>query len=168
MGLEPTANCIFPNGVLAVHAAINKDSVHPYNSMTKGSFMMILYKRLLTLFLSFSMLIVSLGNVQAAIVSNDQVILKIQQVEDKAALLQAIQREDVQQQLSSMGVSAIDIESRINQMTHEEITQLNQHMVELPAGEGVLGAIVLIFIVFVITDVIGATDIFPFIHPVNY
>lgn len=128
---------------------------------------MISFKRLLPLLLSLSLLSVSLGNVQAAVVSNDQVILKTHQLEDKATLLQAVQREDVQQQLSSMGVSAADIESRINQMTHEEVAQLNQHMAELPAGEGVLGTIVLIFLVFVITDVIGATDIFPFIHPVN-
>lgn len=128
---------------------------------------MISFKRTLTLFLSLALISVSLGNVQAAIVSNDQVILKTQQVEDKAVLLQTVQREDVQQQLSSMGVSAADVESRINQMTHEEIAQLNLHMAELPAGEGVLGTIVLIFLIFVITDVIGATDIFPFVHPVN-
>ena len=128
---------------------------------------MISSKRILTLFLSLSLISVSLGNVQAAVVSNDEVILKTQQVEDKAALLQAVQREEVQQQLSSMGVSAADVESRINQMTHEEIAQLNLNMAELPAGEGVLGTIVLIFLVFVITDVIGATDIFPFVHPVN-
>ncbi len=128
---------------------------------------MISFKRTLTLFLSLALISVSLGNVQAAVVSNDQVILKTHQLEDKATLLQAVQREDVQQQLSGMGVSAADVESRINQMTHEEIAQLNLHMAELPAGEGVLGTIVLIFIVFVITDVIGATDIFPFVHPVN-
>lgn len=128
---------------------------------------MISFKRPLTLFLSLALISVSLGNVQAAIVSNDQVILKTQQVEDKAILLQTVQREDVQQQLSSMGISAADVENRINQMTHEEIAQLDLHMAELPAGEGVLGTIVLIFLVFVITDVIGATDIFPFVHPVN-
>lgn len=138
-----------------------------YTSITEGTFIMILFKRTLTLFLSLALISVSLGNVQAAIVSNDQVILNTQQVEDKAALLQAVQREDVQQQLSSMGVSAADVESRINQMTHEEVAQLNLHMAELPAGEGVLSAIVIIFLVFVITDVIGATDIFPFVHPVN-
>lgn len=138
-----------------------------YTSITEGSFKMISFKRTLTLFLSLSLISVSLGNVQAAVVSNDQVILKTQQVEDKAALLQAVQREDVQQQLSSMGVSAADVESRINQMTHEEVALLNLQMAELPAGEGVLGTIVLIFLVFVITDVIGATDIFPFVHPVN-
>jgi hypothetical protein len=52
-------------------------------------------------------------------------------------------------------------------MTDEEIAQLNQQIDELPAGGDVLGILLVIFIVFVITDVIGATDIFPFIHPVN-
>lgn len=128
---------------------------------------MISFKRITSLLLSVSLFSVSLGNVQAGVISNEQVIHNIYQLDDKAALLQAVQREEVQQQLSSMGVSSADIESRISQMTHEEIAQLNQHMAELPAGAGVLGTIVLIFLVFVITDVIGATDIFPFVHPVN-
>jgi hypothetical protein len=66
-----------------------------------------------------------------------------------------------------MGVKAEDIESRVKLMTHEEIAQLNQQIDELPAGGDLLGVILIVFIVFVITDVIGATDIFPFIKPVN-
>lgn len=124
-------------------------------------------KRTLSLILSIALLSVSFTNIQAAIISNDQIIHKIDQANDRATLLQTIKREDVQAQLSSMGVSSADVETRINQMTHEEIAQLNQQMAELPAGGSVVGIIVLIFIIFVITDVIGATDIFPFIHPVN-
>ncbi len=78
-----------------------------------------------------------------------------------------LSEQTYRQQLISMGVSSADVETRINQMTQQEIAQLNQNMAELHAGSGVLGAVVLIFIVFVVTDVIGATDIFPFIHPVN-
>ena len=125
------------------------------------------FKRTLSLILAISLFSLSLGNAQASLVTNDQIINKIDQVNDKEALLQTIKRADVQAQLSSMGVSSADIETRINQMTHEEIAQLNQKMAELPAGAGILGTLTLIFIVFVITDVIGATDIFPFIHPVN-
>ena len=125
------------------------------------------FKRTLSIILSIALLSVSFTNVQAAIVSNEQIIHKIDQANDRAALLQTIKREDVQAQLSSMGVSSADVETRINQMTHEEIAQLNQQMAELPAGGSVVGIILLIFIIFVITDVIGATDIFPFIHPVN-
>lgn len=125
------------------------------------------FKRTLALILSISMIALSLGQARAAIIDNDQVIQQLQQAIDKDALLQTINREDVQEQLLSMGVTTKDIESRINQMTQEEIAQLNKQVKELPAGGDVLGIIVLVFIIFVITDVIGATDIFPFIHPVK-
>ena len=126
-----------------------------------------LFKRSLSLFLAIALFSVSLSNAHASMVSNNQIINSINHTSDKANLLQTIKRTDVQEQLASLGVNPADIESRINQMTHEEIAQLNQQMTELPAGGGVLGTLTLIFIVFVITDVIGATDIFPFIHPVN-
>ena len=129
---------------------------------------MTIFKRALAIALSISLTSLSLGSAQAAMVSNQQIIDKTYQVNNKQALLQTINREDVQQQLLSMGVSPADIESRINQMTHEEIAQLNQQMAELPAGaDGGLGLVVLVFLVFVITDMLGATDIFPFVHPVH-
>jgi regulatory protein YycI of two-component signal transduction system YycFG len=125
------------------------------------------FRRTLSLFLSLLILLASFSQVQAAIISNNQVIDNIEQANNKEALLQTIHRIDVQEQLLSMGVNTADIENRINNMTQEEIAQLNQQFDELPAGGSVLGVVLLIFIIFVITDVIGATDIFPFIHPVN-
>jgi hypothetical protein len=113
------------------------------------------------------MLLASFGNAQAAIITNSQVMDNLEQASNKQALLQTIHRVDVQEQLVQMGVSTADIENRIDNMTQQEIAQLNQQIDKLPAGGDILGVIVLIFIIFVITDVIGATDIFPFIHPVN-
>ncbi|RKX26684.1 MAG: hypothetical protein DRP47_07805 [Candidatus Zixiibacteriota bacterium] len=124
-------------------------------------------RRTLALFLSVSLVCVSLGQAQAAIIDNNQVIYQIEQANDKAVLLQTINRIDVQKQLLSMGINGVDLENRINQMTQGEIAQLNQQIDGLPAGGGVLGIVVLIFIVFVITDVVGATDIFPFIHSID-
>ncbi len=57
---------------------------------------MTIHKRTLSLILSIALISVSIGNVQAAIVSNDQLIHKIDQANDKAALLQTIKRADVQ------------------------------------------------------------------------
>jgi hypothetical protein len=104
---------------------------------------------------------------QAAMVSNQQIISAAEQTDARQSLLQTLQREQVQQQLLSLGVSPADVESRIQHMSYAEINQRNQKIDELPAGSGVLGVAVFIFVVFVVTDVIGATDIFPFIHPVN-
>ena len=126
-----------------------------------------LFRRTLALLMSFSLLFASFGQAQAAMISNSQLINQAQQSNERTTLLQTIRRADVQSQLLSMGVNTADIEKRVDQMTQAEVAQLNQQIDQLPAGSGVLGIVVLIFIVFVITDVIGATDIFPFIHPVR-
>ena len=128
---------------------------------------MALFNRIVTLTLSILLISAPISQAQAAIIANAQLIDQVQQANDRDALLQTINRVDVQEQLLGMGVSTAELESRVNQMTQQEITQLNQQINELPAGGDALGIIVLIFIIFIITDVIGATDIFPFIHPVN-
>ena len=128
---------------------------------------MALFNRIVTLTLSFLLICAPISQAQAAIIANAQLIDQVQQANDKDALLQTINRVDVQEQLLSMGVTTAELESRINQMTQQEIAQLNQQINDLPAGGDILGIIVLIFIIFIITDVIGATDIFPFIHPVK-
>ena len=124
-------------------------------------------KKCLSIVLAFAMLSMSFSPVQAALLTNEYVIARTQHNQATTQLLQTINRSDVRDQLLSMGVSAESIESRINLMTANEIAQLNQQIGELPAGGDILGVILIIFIVFVITDVIGATDIFPFIKPVN-
>jgi len=128
---------------------------------------MALFNRILTLTVSLLLICAPISQAQAAIIANAQLIDQVQLANNKEALLQTINRVDLQEQLLVMGVTTADIESRINQMTQQEIAQLNQQINELPAGGDVLGIILIIFIVFVITDVIGATDIFPFIHPVK-
>lgn len=125
------------------------------------------FKQCLSLVLSIALLSMSLTSAQAALVTNELVIAQAQQHSAKVQLLQTVNRDDVREQLLAMGVNQEDITSRIDLMTHEEIAQLNQQIDELPAGGDLLGVILVIFIVFIITDVIGATDIFPFIKPVN-
>lgn len=104
---------------------------------------------------------------QAAMVSTDEVISTQQAQMDREALATILDRADVQEKLVAMGVTAGDVEQRIALMTDAEVAQLNQQIADLPAGADVVGILVLLFVIFVVTDVIGATDIFPFIRPVN-
>ena len=104
--------------------------------------------------------------VQAALISTPDIIQSQQSAYDREQLSSMLERDDVQQQLLSMGVSPDTVQERVNSMTDFEIAQLNEQINDMPAG-GILGAIVLIFVVFVITDAIGATDIFPFVRPVR-
>ncbi|MDO8826379.1 MULTISPECIES: DUF6627 family protein [Methylophaga] len=103
---------------------------------------------------------------QAAMISTPDVIQSQQSQYDREQLFSMLDRDDVQEKLVSMGVAPELVQERINSMTDFEIAQLNQQINDMPAG-GILGVIVLIFVVFVITDAIGATDIFPFVRPVR-
>jgi hypothetical protein len=114
-----------------------------------------------------AMLFVSCASVNAGVVSNASVIAAEQTRVSRAQLIQWLDREDVAQKMQSMGVDRNQVESRINTMTAQELAQFNQQAEQLPAGAGVIGIIVLFLVIFIITDIIGATDIFPFIHPVS-
>lgn len=104
--------------------------------------------------------------VQAAMVTTPEVMQSQQSEYDRQQLIELMDREDVQKQLLAYGVAPEEVQDRVSKMTAAEVAQLNDQIADMPAG-GIVGAILLIFVVFVITDVIGATDIFSFIHPVN-
>jgi len=102
---------------------------------------------------------------QAAMVTTPDVIASEQAEYDRGQLLELLDRDDIQEQLLAMGVSAEHVQDRVNNMTDIEVAQLNDQLQNMPAGSGVIGVVLIVFIVFVVTDVLGATDIFPFIRP---
>ncbi len=104
---------------------------------------------------------------QAAVVGTASVIQSEASRFDREQLAKMVERDEIRQQLVEMGVDPDAARQRIAQMTDAEVASLNQRLAELPAGSDVLGILLLIFIIFVITDAIGATDIFPFVHPVR-
>lgn len=124
-------------------------------------------KRFISLLLVAAMLGGQAIPLQAAMIGTDTLLQQGQSQFDRQQLVQMLERGDVQQQLVALGVDVADAQLRVAQMTDNEVQLLNARLGELPAGGDVLGLVVLVFLVFVITDVIGATDIFPFIHPVK-
>ena len=79
-----------------------------------------------------------------------------------------LERADVQARLEAHGVSAADVKARVAAMTDDEVAQLAARIDSLPAGgESILGAIVLVFVILLITDILGFTKIFPFTKPIR-
>ncbi len=76
-------------------------------------------------------------------------------------------RKDLEQQLVDLGVMRQHAKARVAQLTDDQISQISHKLSNLPAGAGAGSILLTLFIVFVITDVIGATDIFTFIHPIR-
>lgn len=126
-----------------------------------------LFKKIGSLSLAASLLLAPVAPAQAGMVGTAQVLAAEQGRLNRDRLTALLERQDLQQQLSALGVDVQDAKARVANLTDAEVAQLNQRIAELPAGGDVLGVILLIFIIFVITDALGATDIFPFVHPVK-
>ena len=126
-------------------------------------------RRVLSIWLSAAIIWLGLFSSvsQAGMISTSEMQSQQQASMDRQQILTLLDRAEVQQQLIDMGVDIDAAKDRVGQLTANELSQLNAQMGELPAGGNILGLLVLIFLVFVITDVIGATDIFPFIKSVN-
>ena len=68
---------------------------------------------------------------------------------DKAELVDALERQDVRQELLALGVDPEDALARIDQMTNEEIAELKGNIGELPAGADI-GVVELLLIIIII------------------
>jgi hypothetical protein len=127
-----------------------------------------LMQRQLAWFLSAVLLIIPMMPVQAAMIGTDQIINQTDSSLTQEKLKQFLDREATKKQLHAWGASPDSISERVNNLTDMELARINQEINNPDAGgESVVGVLLIIFLVFVITDVIGATDIFPFIHPVK-
>jgi len=129
--------------------------------------MMYSLRRPLAILLSILLALMPLLPAQAAMIGSEQIVSQSQSQQTRDSLQQLLEQQAARQQLQAWGVSPDQIKSRIDSLTDSELARINQQVNDLNAGGNVLGILLVIFIVFVITDVIGATDIFPFIHPVN-
>ena len=126
-----------------------------------------LLRRSIAIFLSILLALMPLLPAQAAMIGNEQIVNQDLPHQTRDGLQQLFEQETAQQQLQAWGVNPDQIRSRIDSLTNAELARINQQLNDHQAGGSVLGVLLVIFIVFVITDVIGATDIFPFIHPVK-
>jgi hypothetical protein len=72
-------------------------------------------------------------------------------------------REEVKQALVARGVSPADVQARVEALTDDEAAQLAAKLDQLPAGGDALGVLLVIFLVLLLTDILGYTDIFPFV-----
>ena len=127
--------------------------------------MMNLLRRSTAIFLSILLALTPLLPAQAAIIGNDQIVNRDLSHQTHDGLQQLFEQETAQQQLQEWGVNPDQIKSRIDRLTDAELERINQQVNDLQAGGDVLGVLLVIFLVFVITDIFGATDIFPFINP---
>lgn len=100
----------------------------------------------------------------AGMVTTEQMIQEQFEALDKTALISALDREEVRQQLVDRGVDPEYAKQRIAALSDAQISEIKGNIDQLPAGGGVVGIMVAVLLVLVILDIIGVTNIFSFIH----
>jgi hypothetical protein len=82
-----------------------------------------------------------------------------------------LERRDLRAQLAAYGVDPADVKARVAALSDDEAAQLASRIGDTPSGGdaagALIGALVLVFIVLLITDILGFTHVFPFTKPIR-
>jgi hypothetical protein len=101
---------------------------------------------------------------QAALISSEEVIANHSSQADRERIRSLLERADVREQMQAKGVSAEAAKLRIDAMTDEEVASISGKLDSLPAGGDIVGALLLVFLILLLTDIVGLTSVFPFVH----
>jgi hypothetical protein len=122
----------------------------------------------LSLFLIFSFLLLDFTAItaKAGIIGTETVINSVQGEESRSKVIAFLDRQEVRDALVQKGISPEQAKNRVASLTDQEISYISKTIDQLPAGAGagaVIGAAVLIFLVLLVTDILGFTNVFPFV-----
>lgn len=124
------------------------------------------YLRQISLFMILAMGLATTWSTTAVagVVGTGDVLTEQRAEVDRQSLTTMLERQDVKEALSTMGVDQSELESRIQSLTPSELADFNDQLAQAQVGEGVVGVIVLFLLVFIVTDMLCATNIFSFIN----
>ena len=132
------------------------------------------FGRAIALTMALVMLIGSMptGIAQAALVPTERLLGDQRDAEhaelERRKVDAFLQRQDVRDQMIAFGVDPEEAQARVASLSDAEIREVAGQIDRLPAGQGFLvaliGAAVFVFIVLLITDLLGLTNIFPFVR----
>ena len=104
---------------------------------------------------------------QAGLIATETVLSAAQAQQDRARIHALLERQEVRDYLAQQGVGPQEASLRVQALSDAEVAQLATKLDALPAGASIggdlIGAAVVVFIVLLVTDILGFTDIFPFV-----
>lgn len=102
-------------------------------------------------------------SVQASMIGTEQVVTAAAAQKNRAKVEAAFKRADVQAALMARGINMTDASARVAALSDDEAATVAHQIDTLPAGgDGILGTLVFIFVLLLITDILGLTKVFPF------
>jgi hypothetical protein len=127
-------------------------------------------RRGVALVLAVVMFVISmpLGVANAALVSTEQMLAGADGVADRARVLAFLKRAEVREQIVALGVDPNEAAARVTALSDTQVREIAGQLDQLPAGQSavgaVLGVILIIFLILLVTDLLGLTDVFPFVR----
>ena len=125
--------------------------------------MSVLMKRVMAMLVCVSLVSGYSTATWAGVVSTGE-MLQQQAGVDRTLLMSALEREEVRQRLIELGVDPEQAKLRIAALDDEQVGEIQAKLDVLPTAAGVLEVVVAVLVVLVILDLVGVTNIFPFIH----
>ena len=110
--------------------------------------------------LSAAMLSVSFPAVTSAAMVDSAQLLGMEQAGSQQTLDAFLARDQVREQLLALGVRPQMVQQRLQGLTDEEARQLAQQIEELPAGAGLIEVVGIVFVVLIVLELVGVTDVF--------
>lgn len=99
--------------------------------------------------------------VMAGVVTAEQMMAEQRIDQTRESVQNFLSRDDVKAQLVARGVDVGAAQSRVASMSAAELAAMQQQIDSMPAGEGVLGLVIALLVIFMLLDIAGVTDIFP-------
>lgn len=106
-------------------------------------------------------------SVQAAMISTEQAVATHAAQQNREKLAAALGRPDVAAELERMGVAKEEAQARVAALSDAEVATLAGRVDSLPAGGDIVGAIVFVFVLLLVTDILGLTKVYPFTRSVR-
>ena len=104
----------------------------------------------------------------AAMVPTDATIYDNKAEEARDYLKSLISRNDIRESLLSKGIDPDEAKIRVQSLSDSEAIAVADQIEQLPAGGGAIGVIIgaalIVFLVLLVTDILGYTDVFPFVN----
>jgi hypothetical protein len=125
--------------------------------------------RLSSAFLVVAMLVASApAPVLARIVGSEESLSSASRASERRAELGAwLARYEVREELLALGVDPAEVEARVAVLGDAEVAELAGKLDQAPAGGSVLGVLATVFIVLLVTDILGFTKVFPFTRTIR-
>lgn len=117
--------------------------------------------------ISMLLLIVPHQSCLAAMIGTETALDTARGHEARQYLKGVLARDDIQKALTDQGIDPREAKARVNALSDAEVVSLAEKVEQLPAGGDALGAIVFgalfVFVVLLVTDILGFTDVFTFV-----